>query len=493
MGGMPALCAALIRALVRRATDPFVIRHRGQELTLSMLQPYFFLGDGDALRAFYGVKAASAFRFCIKCANVVSERSGIQVSGFVSTSEPSMKKFSASDLDLFQAMDELMTLEGSEKELFEKSSGLVRVEQGMLHNGICRAAVPPSRALFDSMHLYFANGVCSWELAMSLEALKKANPYFSLDAIVRAIKMEEWYVQGKAENSCGKLARLLNQKFWTSEQFRGEANETELVMAIYVFAVVETFGDMGVEVEVVQSLKALWKVCREISWLKACPQRIEEKAQVHLLEKWQEAHQAAFNTAYGCDKSKPKHHWRMHLGDSAYQLGTLPSVATHEKKHQTYKGHNAANAQRRYLNDSRHFQLNILHKLLSITVTDAAKIGLRNWEAMGKTIPANPEVACECEEASLMHSNGLRIYRSNISIGDILIWSHRRAGLVTGCFSSESSRYVRYQKMAFQKERPWGTVWKLTYSYGMWKANRKDWFAKPSVWRKTDALFECVH
>lgn len=114
---------------------------------------------------------SSAIRCCLFCKNAIKKDTTLPEynSYFQEISNHDLAKFQAqSDGDIFAVVDamavEARRLSKTALQRKETASGFHHNPTGFLLDRVARETLPPSAFLLDSMHLYFANGVVSWEV-----------------------------------------------------------------------------------------------------------------------------------------------------------------------------------------------------------------------------------------------------------------------------------------------------------------------------------------
>ena len=405
---------------------------------------------------------------------------------FVRTSEARADRFVlAEDHELFAAVDELASLRGQARQMFEKTSGLTAAPVMTQ----CRLWLPPSALLFDTMHLYYSNGLVSWEMQMCRAALEASFPSFTLGAIQKALGESEWWKPGVTRPRNKAILEWFREKFWDEIQFKGMARETLSAFSMFYYAVQCVFGGSAVGGAVIASLDALWLVCRELTRLRYSPTPVLCAGQVEELNRLQQVHQARYNAAYGESCAKPKHHWRMHVPAGALQLGDLPCAETQERKHKAYKRDSYFGYYDRHVNDGAGFQSAVLDMELSSQIAELEEQPLCTWSTLGAVTPA----ALRQLPADAVQATGLRAFRSTVFVGDIVLWTDGRGGRVTHCYASAAGRWLRMAALQRCAQTVWGSQWRLTSETCMWQVDRTDWFFMPHFWKQSQDTFDCVH
>jgi hypothetical protein len=179
-GGLSATFAAILRML---CYDSDLIG--GMTLSFATENTYTFrcvvwksLWDESGLKRCLDTKGAAGIQFCLKCNNCVSYKSGIAGGSLVSSSCSDIKQFvRRTDEELWMASDALVEKRGVlSKTAFEKEQtlyGLNDSANGVLQDKALRQHfLPVSRSNYESMHVFFSNGVCNVELRLMLKTLE---------------------------------------------------------------------------------------------------------------------------------------------------------------------------------------------------------------------------------------------------------------------------------------------------------------------------------
>ena len=123
------------------------------------------------IRAALSVKGSSAMRCCLFCRNVVKKNAGLEAYSdfFQGISSCNVDAFhEQTDQDFFEVWDNLLREKARcTKAVFNKKDIAARFNvcaHALLSDRVLRETIPPSAFLLDSMHLFWANGVVSWEV-----------------------------------------------------------------------------------------------------------------------------------------------------------------------------------------------------------------------------------------------------------------------------------------------------------------------------------------
>ena len=294
-----------------------------------------FLSDQDAQRDTYGIKGSSGLAPCLYCRNVLKKDSDLRVPGTVRIYEWDETKFlRSSDAEFWQLADSLRDMLGSQRdlEIRAKASGLNVLQGGLLQDVAARQRLPPSKACVDTLHMYFSNGVASWECGLLVSYMAKHG--VSRQSLQDAAEAASWQRPDGSHAARGNtyIRQLLHEKHFDPGLFKGDGGLTlSLVFLLCYYVSVLLGQDTAQKRAVAKSFQFLRLCCGELTALGASWVRLRPAVTVRLRE-LQKDHMEAFFTAWGVEECKPKHHHRMHLPQACAELGWLPNCAVHEKK-----------------------------------------------------------------------------------------------------------------------------------------------------------------
>ena len=246
-----------------------------------------------------------------------------------------------SDHEIFQVVDDLLmkkdTLPKNKLQQMEVVAGFVANPHGLLANPSARAFCPPSAWLLDVMHLYYSNGVCSWEVNALLT--RTAEVGISLPLLQEVAGATKW--QKAARCTCTPSWRkgLFDPSRFTGDSYRGCALDLIELLPLLYFHLEETVGRHDLLQLEMQSFRCLLEIHFELSRLKFSTS-FDNTA---CLARLQQEHQERYSLAYGLERLKPKHHGRMHIAQQLQASQLYVDCLPTEKKHRIYKSFIAVN------------------------------------------------------------------------------------------------------------------------------------------------------
>ena len=195
----------------------------------------FFIGDLEAVRSIYSFKGSAGMRPCVLCLNCVK-------SGYVASSDSYFKEVSASsgflpssDDDIFQMCERLRAaVSKADLEAQEKCSGLSYNPASLLWSPATRVKMAPSRIIGDAMHLYFVNGICSWEIALFLQIVFDHTP-LTLSALQDVVLAGNWVSAKSTGRTRTYLKNLFHERLYDDGLFKGQRHQTTALLPLLFY------------------------------------------------------------------------------------------------------------------------------------------------------------------------------------------------------------------------------------------------------------------
>lgn len=182
------------------------------------------------------------------------------------------------------------------------------------------------------MHCYYSCGIVNVELSLLFQAMEGGTP-FNKDNLLSAALEAGWVRHGFGATRSPTLLKLLfHEKLLAGDVYKGNAAQTKSLLSLMAYYVEIFLRRQELLPGEAASFLALWNCHREMSMLK----HEEQVRDVSQMRAAACKHQDLFNQAYE-SSSRPKHHARFHIADSAMSCGRCISCEPQEKKHQVYK------------------------------------------------------------------------------------------------------------------------------------------------------------
>jgi hypothetical protein len=299
-----------------------------------------FIADEAALKSTWSNKGASGLRPCLRCQNVLRTDKPIPPP-FVHISSADYTSFQImTDEDVFKLADNLESMKANNVSvaLFQhtqKVSGLSYAPAGLLWDKEVRCILPPSKANFDPMHVYFSGGIFGSEtlaLFSAVDALHKSKQIQVSSRDFETFAGSDWEtpVSGSTFHTC----RSLRQK-WARLVLKdkGSASQALTMWPLLECFVRSTLSSIQALEAEVKSYLALCAVVRSVRRLSKQIGLDEEQRLLEL----QKIHMQLFISAYGRLQVRPKHHYQFHLGQQAIRWRQLLDCWCTERKHRDFK------------------------------------------------------------------------------------------------------------------------------------------------------------
>ena len=267
------------------------------------------LSDYEGLAESYSARGAAGLKPCLRCSNCLSsENASAKASDRFITIEDTLEKAEAvDDEQLFQVYDKYIDAPEASKAKTEERDrclGFTVSASSLLGQRQVRGWIPPSRALYDTTHNYFANGVVGSELLLFRKALESKN-LWSLERLREQVKLQGWQRPFSARQH-GQTDYWRNKLFWEcmwkGDNYKESATACLLVFPLFHHLVEEHLrggaADMILEL---QSLRALSECTRAIYLLRRAKGPSAWDDALRALELAQGKHHKAFSEAYAGD------------------------------------------------------------------------------------------------------------------------------------------------------------------------------------------------
>ena len=289
--------------------QPFHGRN-GQALWYRQKASALFISDLDALRATYGLKGSAVIKPCLWCQNILTKNSSLQDDQFREIHGHDSSKFEiATNESLWAMCDHLQErmphMNQETRGGMEKSMGVSYIPGSILFDQSVRSKLQPSDVCLDSMHNYFSNGVCSYELGQFWDAGVKETP-LTLESVFQAGREAQW--QGPRVSQHGAacyMKSLWSEKMWSPEQFKGQAEQCESIMPLMRWYAEMFLSQVASLNNKLESLRALSDIAQEFRKQTYMWRPIDQK-DCQELERLQSLHQHKYCLAYGSSACKPQ-------------------------------------------------------------------------------------------------------------------------------------------------------------------------------------------
>ena len=297
------------------------------------------LADAEGLRALSGTKGSSGTKPCLKCSNVLSHAAAEagcpdNHTSLAEFSHAALKLLTQTRLDaILRYMQTLRTKKAIAEAETLLGWNLEATLSGCLASDKLRTWLNLSHCHFDSMHIYFTNGMIGQELGYWWTAIQKQTNVTIQD--VQSYVNTGWNIStARGGLTLAQLRACFNEKLLKKDaDYRGDADQTMAAFPLLVQFQEEILRGQvdGLDKEF-DSLLALSAVVHKLQKCKRAGHSVEGLLQL------QEKHLCAFQKAYGKTKTRPKQHYSLHLEEQARMWsGRILDTFTPERKHRVFK------------------------------------------------------------------------------------------------------------------------------------------------------------
>eukprot|EP00439_Symbiodinium_sp_Y106_P067278 s1728_g11.t1 len=193
--------------------------------------------------------------------------------------------------------------------------------------------LPPSKWLFDFLHLYTAGGCAAVEMAFLMRECDRRLQQAPED-FASLLRQLPWQTPSHVVGLQGPAsrARLLQSARFPDKSYKGKAAHLMQLLPM-IACLVELLDEEDQMAGPLASYECLLEIHRELSRLK----RLGQISDTSKLQQLQRQHHDLCLTTYGKGILKPKHHWRHHAAKQIEEWGAYMDTSAFEAKHQAYK------------------------------------------------------------------------------------------------------------------------------------------------------------
>ena len=341
-----------------------------------------------------------------------------------------------------------MALSNSAMQKKEKAAGFNYNPHGFLADHTLRATLPPSAFLLDCMHLYWSNGVVSWEVVKSFEHWQKSKLEGDLEGFLEL----PWQTHSIENATPSFRKKMGHNSNFTGSSYAGKASNLQMFLPLFHYFLERTVGTREVMQKELESMRALRRVTMSLRNLSHEPSANE----IDIFQDLQVNHHKLAGAAFGSSFIKPKHHFRFHTVLQWKKFGVYADTFACEKKHKMYKSHIGLHRFDPWAQDETgkfsHLTLRAVwqHHVASLEKFDFLD-GLLGKESvpdeLSQILPGRI-----CKSASKMQHAG-----RTICAGDVLLGDH--PGVVLAGVMCDSSMFVLLKPLHLQERNEFTSRW----------------------------------
>lgn len=454
-GGFAGAAKRIIAEILNQDLQAGLPVFSGGESTLLRCKLKWMISDLDSLRAALDLKGSAGIRCCIFCKNCIKRDTSLSEYNdyFLDVTSHEFGKFQEqSDADVFEVMDQLiLAAPGLSRSALKKKeicAGINFNQAGLLADKTLREDFPPSRFLLDPLHLYWSNGVVSWEVNC-LFKLSQDNGLGNLKDFLSL----PW----KAAMPCSQSFRLTlgHESNFSGASYKGSGSNLEAFFPLFHYFLERTVGQAGKAPAAMESLRALRRVILELNSLKYSAHVNSEKLKGLEME-----HQRLCKIAWGEEHMRPKHHARHHHAKQLQRIQLYLSCSPGERQHKLFKSHIGLHRFDPLARGSRNkhgdYSRLCLQAIFLHHMEELSKWQFQNG-LLGKRNPADPVVVASLRNSNLVAAKKLHFDGRTISAGDVLLGLH--PGIVQEVYMSERKFYIALLVMDLQETFEFHSHW----------------------------------
>ena len=232
-GGVSSVTASIVRHLHLQRQEGVSIN--GVRYTLNL---QLYIGDYDSVARVFLSKGASGLHCCALCANVVAAWSDVPSfdGHFLTISSDEVEHFQVYDpTELYAVHDELQSqinnMTKAQKQEKETQFGFGIHEQSLLSCQTSRTLLSIDKVVYDSHHLYFANGVAAQEILL-LQKQLASDLHLELSRIQESVCEVPWACNNSSFSSVSGRKHLFHPSLWRGVFFKGSATAVWYLMPL---------------------------------------------------------------------------------------------------------------------------------------------------------------------------------------------------------------------------------------------------------------------
>ena len=275
-----------------------------------------FVADEAALKAVFNLKGAAGLRPCVKCPNIWSKNSNIDLAGSVTISCADHRLFgNATDTDVYEEFDAMRHLAESATlkniDLMEKAAGMNLDLYGVFAELRLRGLVCPiSHRLEDWPHCVFQSG--TFNVEFHLLALRLRGAGINIWDGMRTLVSADWK-SPLCGSSSSTRSRLMNAFSAGREAACQHSLRMDISEGIAAYPFVRLYTCMLPAAFALEK-KSMILLCELIDGFLA--RKKAHAVNKDFMVKVFETHLVAFCEAYGEENVLPKHHFAFHVIDA---------------------------------------------------------------------------------------------------------------------------------------------------------------------------------
>lgn len=485
-GGFSAITLKIFRTIMAEELHAGFPVQLPNKSTLLKCEIKWVISDLDSIRAALNLKGSAAIRCCLFCRNCVNKNVGVEVHNdyFHSIACSEFHKFDdQTDEDIFQVWDYLLgekrRLNKSQLQTKEKTTGFNVCEKALLSDRTVREQIPPWSFLLDTMHLYWSNGIVSWEVNALYNFWSNTNRGNLLDFFAL-----NWKTTQVDSNTKSWRRSLCHEAMFSGSSYKGSASNLQAFWPLFHHFLNGCLGTDDAYKAEMDSMHALRRITIE---LRNLPHDIEEP--LDNLQALQQKHQDLVVKAFGHQFMKPKHHARIHVVKQYIRCGFVVTCMAGERKHKMYKSHIGLSRYDGWNNNSAGQFGHIVTKQIYVHHVEQLKQFEFGTCLVGSST-VDPSLGALLGKTMCNVSTGVKHAGRTISAGDMLMGHY--PGIVVDAIQTDTDFFVRLQCTRLEKHDEFVSFWKKTNEQKIVAVQRlgrsPQWWLEPE-----NDIVRCLH
>ena len=455
-GGFSAATKQIIMELLNQSLNHgFPVRFGGR-MGLLRLHIRHMVSDLDSIRYALDAKGSAAIRCCVFCKNCLKRDTHLEeYDGFFqSISSHNLSGFyPQSDSEIFDVIDDMNAAAGRVSKSIlqkkEKASGFNHNPDGLLSHQLTRDALPPSSFLLDTMHLYWSNGISSWEVVEIYNRWKQIN----IGNLQQFLEMD-WRTTHLGVCTPSSRKRLGSDWNFGGNTYKGTASNLMLFLPLFHYFLSRVLPPMNLLQKELQCFDALRRITIELRKLQYC----QTGFNIARYQDLRVVHQQLIVECYGDSFVKPKHHCRFHAAEQMQRIQFHVDCFATERKHKQYKSHIGLHRFDTWSQDGKKYGQLVLRAIMQHRVAglekENFKTALLGKPQVSETYSASLRTA-NCWESTKMQHIGAT-YESR----HVLLGAH--PGIVVSAIQANDQFYLVLQLLEKQETNEFWSRWKIT-------------------------------
>lgn len=298
------------------------------------------------------------------------------------------------------------------------------------------------------MHLYFANGILSWEIneiyqRWSVLGVGDLQAFLSLN----------WQTSLQPSCSLSWRKRLGEEWNFQNSTYKGTASHLELFFPLFEYFLSRILLGRGLLVKELRCFQVLRKITMELRSLHA-------QTNIGSTEKFQELqvlHHKLLVETYTGGFIKPKHHQRCHLAEQLKRIGFQVDAYATERKHKAYKSHIGLHRFDPWAQDQKGMFSQLVLKAVYQHHIQALREFTFDTHLIGQT-ENSENIAHTLGKTNCLVAEKIQHEGRTVGLKDVVLGAH--PGIVLQAAKADSDFYILIQPLQLEERTDFWSRWK---------------------------------